>query len=500
MMNVSWDNISDAIMHFGVARPDMPAVVEGPVTVDYHAFADLVRRASAYCGALGVSAGQPVGVCLFNSIDHLVLYLGLLRVGAVAVEISPAMPAAEKAEIIRRLGIGLLFSEPDSPPAAVGREIRIAAGWRQCLERFQGDVPTRHGAEISRTITLTSGSTGRPRAIVSSHSQRMVRAAAYQALFGDCWSEDKPAPFLLLLSIANSGFNHLVITQILMGGTVVVLPEFSNASDFVRAIVAHGDAVSLVTSNMCRALLSHAADSAVPLCSARAIVSIGSPLFADEKRAMVERVTPNFHEIYGASGFGIIAGLRPADMADHAGSVGRPALNADVEIVDDDGNVLSPGQIGRVRCRGPAVALGMAGDDDSNFEERFRDEAYYTGDIGLFDDMGFLTLKGRYDTVIWSGGHHIYTLEIEAAITAHPAVKEVAVVGVPRPGGGGEQAAAVVVLGTQVAHGDLAAHCARHLPARNLPSSILYADTLPKTPGGKVDRAAVRRLCLSAGR
>ena len=276
-MNVSWDNISDAILHFGVARPDMPAVVEGSVAVDYHALADLVRRASAYCGALGVSAGQPVGVCLFNSIDHLVLYFGLLRVGATAVEIPPSIPAAEKAGLIRRLGIGLLFSEPDAPPAVVGREIRIAAGWRQCLVRFQGDVPTRHGAEISQTITLTSGSTGRPRAVVSTHRQRMVRAAAYQALFGDCWSEDKPAPFLLLLSIANSGFNHLVITQFLMGGTVVVLPEFSNAANFVRAIVAHGDAVSLVTSNMCRALLSHVTDSKVPLCSARAIVSIGSP-------------------------------------------------------------------------------------------------------------------------------------------------------------------------------------------------------------------------------
>ena len=126
----------------------------------------------------------------------------------------------------------------------------------------------------------------------------------------------------------------------------------------------------------------------------RALISVGQPLFADDKRAVVEHVTPNFYDNYGAAGIGAIACLNPLEVQEKAASVGRPVPGMEIEIVDPQGARLPVGAIGRLRCRSATAAKGLVG-HQGGLDEGFIDGWYYPGEIGSLDAEGYLYLAGR---------------------------------------------------------------------------------------------------------
>jgi acyl-coenzyme A synthetase/AMP-(fatty) acid ligase len=221
----------------------------------------------------------------------------------------------------------------------------------------------------------------------------------------------------------------------------------------------------------------------------RALVGGGGFLYPQEKLAMLDRVTPNFYHSYGASGFGVLAVLSPAEMRARPQSVGRPPSAIEVQIVDAEATPLAQGATGRLRCRG-TEGVGMGAD------ERFHDGWYYPGDVGHIDAEGYIYLKGRDADVIGRAGGQLFAVDIEQLIALHPAVAEVAVVGVPRAFADDELVALVVERG-QGQHQAVVAHCRARLPAGHLPERIFYAPSLPKTPAGKLDRNRVRDMLIS---
>ena len=145
--------------------------------------------------------------------------------------------------------------------------------------------------------------------------------------------------------------------------------------------------------------------------------------------------------------------------------------------------------VGRLRSRGTEGA-GLAGD------ERFRDGWYYPGDLAHLDEDGYIFLKGRAVDVIYRGGSELFAGDIEAVIALHPAVAEVAIVGVPRALSG-DELVALVVARAQGQHEAIAQHCRARLPAAHWPDRVFYAPFLPKTPGGKLDRGRIKEMIVN---
>jgi acyl-coenzyme A synthetase/AMP-(fatty) acid ligase len=424
-----------------------------------------------------------------NGVDHIGLHCGLLRAGVAVMEIPVG---ADLAGLARRYRLREVFAAP----GVAGGTCWIDGGWREGLRVVAGDGRTSRAGDSCLSVTLTSGSTGVPRAIAITHAQRIFRAMAYQTAYREHWSAENPADFLLAMSICHSGFMQFWINQLLIGGATRVLPHFAAAGDFVAVMLAADDAVGLVTPDMCRALLAAAPPGRMMLPGLRALISVGLPLHAAEKRRLAAEVCPRFYDAFGAAGFGMIGVLRPDEIFSRAEAVGRPAAGAVVEVVDGAGRVLPAGGIGHLRCAGPTAAVGWLEAEDARVaaSERFVGGYYYPGDLAAMDAEQYITLRGREADLILRGGAEIYPLEIEAPMAAHPAVRDVAVVG------RGAEIVAYVVAPGGLGHVEMAAHCARVLPVALRPDVIFYAEKLPRTGNGKLDRPALRAIAARQAR
>jgi long-chain acyl-CoA synthetase len=492
---VSWDNLSDAVFEHAARRPEAAAVIDGGRTLGYGALAALVGKAAVHLRDIGIGAGDRVGVALATSTDHIVLTLALMRVGAVIVELAPYGTAQDQAAVVRKFGIGTVFYEADAePPRGAGSQ-RIDVGWRALIERKEGDARFEGNSDALHAITLTAGSTGEPKGVITTQRQRLLRFEAALKTFRaiDAFSTANPARFVVTAAMNFAGFFQFMLNQLLAGGPLVLLPEMHRPADFIRFIGSWDDTVSILTPHICRAFLAAAPTRGLLLPQARAVIALGLQLFADEKRAIIEKITPHFYDHYGTTAFGVISCLHPEDLARKADSVGHAAADTEVEIVDRRGQGLPPGATGHLRCRGPAMSSGFLGAGEGAGLEGFRDGWYYPGDLAALDEEGFIYLKGRISDLVVRRGLDIHPAEVEQVLVRHPLVTEAAVVGRSVPGGE-EMVAFVVVQGGEQRHDDIANHCRAWLAPEKQPDRIYYIDTLPKTAAGKLDRAQLAAL------
>ncbi|HEV8016132.1 MAG TPA: class I adenylate-forming enzyme family protein [Stellaceae bacterium] len=496
-MNATWQNLSDPIFDHAARRPDAPALIEGPTILSYGALAALVAKASVYLRDLGIGPSMRVGIALANSIGHVILLFAVMRLGAVPAELSAEDSGEALAATARKYGMRAVFTEAHVTLPPGPAQHRMTLGWRDEIARKSGDSRATASADELQTITLTTGSTGVPGGIVTTHGQLFRRFEAQRAVFQEHRLYEPPGGTLILTaSIRYGAFFRFLLGQVIVGGVSVILPDFAKPIELVRAIAAYDDVVGFVTANMCRLFIAAAPDGALLFPKVRLLVAGGLPLYADEKRAMIARVTPNFYEGYGTSGIAVISSLSPAEIPAKADTVGRPVAGVAVEIVDDRDQRLPPGTYGTIRCRSDLVSLGRCAEDGNASAEHFRDGWYYPGDVGALDAEGYLHLRGRVAEIIRRGAIDVFTADVEAALAAHPAVAEAAVVGIPSPTQGEEVVAFVVKTGA-LTHDELVRHCVERLAPVQRPDRVFYIEALPRIAGGKVDRARLQSLALS---
>lgn len=493
-----WENLSDPVFDHAANRPDARALIDGPAVLTYRELAELVAKASVYLRGLGIGIGERVGVSLSGGADHVILVLALLRVGATLTELHYNASSPPDPALLERFGVSRVFIEANSPAPASVPSTRMATDWRALVSRQAGDYRTGAKADALQILSLSSGSTGIPKGVLTTHRLIFDRHHAYEETLGDSgiYAPDRLANFLITASIAYMVFLRRVLAQFFAGGPVILMPEYAHPIDFIKAIAAWDNAALGATPNMCRAFIAAAPADAPLFPRVRALVSVGMPLYPEEKRAIVRRVTPNFYDSYGASGIGSISCLLPRDIEAKAASVGRAVSGVELEIVDRAGVACPAGTIGRLRCRGKTNAQAFLSLGEMNENERLADGWYYPGEVGYLDQDGFLFLKGRATDLIRRSGVEIFPSEIEEALATHPAVREVAVVGLPSAAHG-EELVAVVISSSSDSHAELAAHCRARLAPEKWPDRIFYAASLPVTSGGKPDRTQLRAIVLA---
>jgi long-chain acyl-CoA synthetase len=500
-MDPSSFTLFDVIRRNAQLYRERPAFVAEGERVSHGAYLQRIEQLAAGLWAAGLRPGERLAVLAQNGIEFAELYGAAARLGAIVLPVNWRLGAEEIAYILRDGAPHVLVADAERQVLAVAAgqgvaSIRmrygIGGGAASDFQPFAslratvGEAPApAPGSEDGFVIIHTAATDGRPKGALLSH--RTFVAANLQ--FAAAWhlgKEDVALGVLPLFHVAGLGL-MLAVQQ--GGGTTVLLAKFDprTACDAIAA-----EKVTLLTSfpPMLGGLLDAAAGTEA-LASLRAV----SGLEAQETILRLEAACPKarFWVGYGqteTTGFATLAPNR-----EQPGSAGQAAALASVAVVDAADRVLPAGKVGEIVVRGPSVFSGYWNRAAENAVV-FRNGWHHTGDLGRFDEAGYLWYAGRSPAkeLIKPGGENVYPAEVEQALTEHPAIAEACVIGVPDTEWG-EAVKAICVLAPaqDVTAEALIAFVATRIARYKKPKHVVFADALPKAASGEIDRPAVKQ-------
>jgi long-chain acyl-CoA synthetase len=501
-------NIALWLHRAGLAQPDRPAVGHGArVVKTYGAFAACAARlAGALRGRCGLASGDRVVIAAKNSPDYLDVLYGVWHAGLVAVPANAKLHGAELGYIIQQSGARVCFASAEvegeiAPHAPAGLERLIAIGGADYARMLAADpvaVAPRAPDDLA-WLFYTSGTTGRPKGAMLTHRNLARMSAAYAA------EVDAVAPGDAIVHAAPmSHGSGLYIMAHVMRLAVNVVPESGafEPDEVFRLFGAWRRASLFGAPTMIKRLVAHGGDCNVE--SIRTIVWGGAPMYVEDARAALDRFGPRLAQIYGLGESPMtITTLSREDIADREhphwlarlGSAGRPFAGVEVMVADADDRALAQGEAGEVLCRSDVVMAGYWQNPKAS-AATLRGGFLHTGDVGAFDENGYLTLKDRSNDLIVSGGSNVYPREVEEVLLRHAGVHEASVIGRPDREWG-EVVVAYVVGGASPAALD--ALCLDHIARFKRPRDYRFVDSLPKNNYGKVLKTELRRLLMDKG-
>ena len=446
---------------------------------------DLAERSAAIAGRLhraGLRAGDRLLCSAAPTAGLIATHLAALRMGLVVV---PANSAYREAELAHVIG--------DARPAAVLVDRDDAAGWIHAadpdvlivgpeIDLPEGVPPALDVVDPSAPalIGYTSGTTGRPKGAVLSHRNLLSSVQALRIAWR--WT-DADRLVLALPLFHMHGLGVGVHGTLVTGASAVVLPRF-DAGDVIGAAIDHEATMFFGVPTMYRRLVDH--PEGARLRTLRLCVSGSAPLDPELHTEVAQRLGQVVLERYGMTETMMLVS-NPFDGERRAGTVGIPLPGVEVDL-DADG-----GREGEIVVSGPNVFAGYWGRRDLDpvtFDEHGR---FRTGDIGRFDDEGYLRIVGRSTELIISGGFNVYPREVEDALLADPLVADAAVVGIPSPEWGETVVAFVVPTAGAEPDGDAIIERVRDQLARfKCPREVRFVETLPRNALGKVERYRLR--------
>jgi len=434
-------------------RPDAFALREGAQTLNYRGLHDRMDRVAATLQQKGFKPGDTLAVCADSSIDYVVLFMGALRAGMAVAPPAPSSTAAQLAAMVDDADSRLVFL--DAATAALGvpwpvraQQIRLDGGTFEAWLQPQGSRPEPVAIDPAWPFNLiySSGTTGTPKGIVQPHAMRWahVQRAALSGYAPD-------AVTLIATPLYSNTTLVSVIPTLAHGGCVVLMPKF-DALHYLQLAQAHRATHTMLVPVQYRRLMAHPDFNRFDLSSFRFKFSTSAPFHAELKADVLARWPGALVEYYGLTEGGATFILQAHLFPHKLHTVGQPAEGHDIRLIDEGGVEVQgrkTGESGEVVGRSPGMMSGYHRQPAlSAAAEWFDAEGrryIRTGDVGRFDEDGFLILHDRRKDMIISGGFNIYPSDLEAVLRGHPDVADVAVVGVPSAEWG-ETPVAFVVL------------------------------------------------------
>lgn len=473
-------------------QPDAIAVEQGEMAVTYGELDARAARVAAVVTARGVAPGDRVGVLMARSIELVVALLAIAKAGAVAVPLDPRSPAARMRAMLSGVGATLVLADENT----AGHEI-AEAGDVVVVTADQPDGPipgtaVRLDPGAPLYIMHTSGSTGRPKGVVATH--RNVVALAMDS----AWRGEAHRKVLFHSSHAFDAATYEMWVPLLTGGRVVVAPDDLDAVS-LRGFAGGGR----ITAMFLTTGLFNALAEGDPGCfSGLREVWTGGNVTSPAAVARVATACPDLvlYNVYGPTETTTFATFHRVPRGGSAGPlpIGAPMDNTRAYVLDDRLRLVPPGATGTLHLGGTGVAAGYAGQPERT-RERFRPDPfgppgsvmYDTGDLVRWNENSELTFHGRADGQVKIHGFRIEPGEIEALLTAHPAVSQAVVVAHVFADAGGRLEGYVVPAdpGAVPSGQSLRDHLAERLPGYMVPERIAVIGEVPLTPNGKIDHA-----------
>lgn len=465
-------------------------------------------RLARHLHARGLRRGDVVALLTDNRPEAYEVYWAALRSGLYVTAVNSHLSADEVAYIVTDCGAKALVASADVPAVATldvevahrlafGGEVAGYASYELALATAgEGPFTESHGDDL----LYSSGTTGRPKGIRSPLPEITVGEPGYvyPLVFGTTYAFDdssvylSPAPVYHAAPLRFGGVVHAY------GGTLVMMERF-DAEQALATIERYGVTHTQMVPTMFVRMLKLPEDvrRSYDVASLRCVVHAAAPCPVEVKRRMIEWFGPIIEEYYASTeGMGATA-IDSATWLEHPGSVGQPIIGVP-HIVGEDGREVGPGEVGAIYFERDDRSFAYLGDATKTDAAKHPEHPSWTtvGDVGYLDEDGFLYLTDRVAFTIISGGVNIYPQEIEDLFSLHPAVADIAVIGVADDEMG-ERVAAFVQPAPDAAAGpelaeELTVYARDRIAHYKVPREIHFRDSLPRTPTGKMVKRRLR--------
>jgi fatty-acyl-CoA synthase/long-chain acyl-CoA synthetase len=472
-------------------------------------YAELNRRVNQLAHgllSLGLRKGDGVALSVGNYIEHLEIIFAAAKIGALAIPLDVKWKALELASVLAAFEPKLIVLQQDcAAEFARARELKdlnfvqsvALSGDRSYGGLLDGLSDEEPEIDVSEddpfAVMLTSGTTGFPKGCLTTH-RTFVFHCINNAIEKGLGAHDKA---ILSSPIYFNAGRSFTLGIIYFGGTMILHERF-DAQEVLKTI--EGEKVTYIGAvpTMCERMLHVLETRTYDTRSLRCLAITGGKVHPTVLENLKTKLTPNIYRTYASTDSGQMAISKPADMEKKPNAAGRPVWCVDLRIVDDNGRPVKVGEVGEIICQSPLATHGYYKNPEAT-SASFRGGWFYTGDLGYFDEEGYLFVAGRKKDMVKSGGISIYPLEIESVLYSHSEILEAAVIGVPDPHWG-EALKAVIVLkdGAKLTAEEVQRFCKERLSSYKVPKSVAFAPSLPHTEVGKVNKVKVKEMFAQA--
>ena len=509
-LDASYRAIPDLLRECARERPNQRAVVVGDEALSYSELDALADRIAATLQRDGIGPGAAVAICAHSSLRYVAVFLGALRAGVTVAPLPPSVTSDVMVSLLANSRARLLFADTAAMPALAGQgnfarcvalsdEATGKAFDAWLLPGYQRPVPVDLPPEAPFNIIYSSGTTGEPKGIVQPHAMRWAHVCRASKF---AYGQDTVT--LMATPLYSNTTLVVLFPTLAFGGTLVLTAKF-DAAQFLMLAQRHRMTHTMLVPVQYQRIMALPQFHAYDLSATRMKFCTSAPFNAQLKADVLDRWPGGLVEFYGLTEGGGTCILAAHEHPDKLHTVGRPAPGHDIRLIDEAGQELPLGAIGEVVGHSPGMMMtGYHGRPDKTREAEWFDSEgkrfLRTGDIGRFDDEGFLELLDRKKDMLITGGFNVYPSDLEAALRRHGEIADAAVVGVPSRQWGETPIAFVVLCpGSTRTEAELLQWVNERVGKIQRLARLQIVDELPRSAIGKVLKRELRERHVASG-